>query len=507
MQTLFAFLPILLLLVGLIILRLPARKAGALTLLMTLIIVVVLFKVPFMGLTISISKGLALAFYVLLIIWSAILLYNVVNDIGALKIINKNISILISDSQVKFLLLSWIFSAFLQGIAGFGVPVAVVVPILIGLGFDPLKSVCAALIGHSWSISFGSMGSSFFALNLVTDVSSVDLGYWMFVFDTVAMVSTGIAVCYIYDGLRGIKKGLSYVLPASLIMCLVMFTVVKVELMSMIALFTASSGMIVVFLLYKLRHRGEKIGALYSEKLNLFQSLLPYVLIVGLSVLFQLLNANAFFAFTFPGYETALGVIVNPVENYAKIKLLKHPAPIICMSILISVLMYRQKGLWSKKLFKGVIEKTVKKCVPTSITLGFLIPMAVLMMDTGMIKVLAESVAFFAGQYYPLFAPYIGVLGAFITGSNTNSNVIFGNFQESVAMALGVKTATMCGVQSIGASVGCSIGPTTVLLGATAGKINGQEHLIYKKLLWIALSIAGLLGVTNYLIIQGFVNL
>lgn len=505
MNTFFSILPILTLLVCLIGLKMNSRKAGALSILIAIAVSVVLFKVPFDGLVISTAKGFSLSLYVLLIIWAAIFLYNVVNEVGALKIINKNISIIIKNEFIQFLLISWLFSAFLQGIAGFGVPVAVVVPILIGLGFDPVKSVAAALIGHSWSISFGSMGSSFFAINLVTNVASADIGYWMAVFDTVSMFLTGIAVCYIYGGFKTVRKGILYVLPTSILMATVMFTVVSFELMSMIALITASSGMIFLYTMYRLTHRNlEKIN-LYSEKLTLFQSLLPYGLIVVLSIFFQITKPNLFLAFDFPGYVTMIGNTVNPVENYAKIKLLKHPAPIMALSILISVVMYNKKKIWSGELLKTIAKNTANKCMGTTITLGFLIPMAVIMMDSGMIRTMAESVAKATGEFYPLFAPFIGVLGAFITGSNTNSNVIFGNFQETVAMTLGVNTATMCGLQSISASAGCSIAPTTVLLGTTAGKINGQEHVIYRKLMGISLGVAGVLGIFNYIILKGFI--
>ena len=95
-------------------------------------------------------------------------LYNLVYEVQALHVINKNLERIFTDRFLQFLLLSWIFSAFLQGIAGFGVPVIVVTPILIALGFDPVISVASVLVGHSWSISFGSMGSSIYAINMLS---------------------------------------------------------------------------------------------------------------------------------------------------------------------------------------------------------------------------------------------------------------------------------------------------------------------------------------------------
>jgi lactate permease len=134
------------------------------------------------------------------------------------------------------------------------------------------------------------------------------------------------------------------------------------------------------------------------------------------------------------------------------------------------------------------------------VTLLFLLSMAVLMMDSGMIDQIANTLVSATGQIYPLVAPFIGLLGAFVTGSNTNSNVIFGSLQESAAIALSLPAAIMCGVQSIGASVGGGIGPTTVSLGATAAQIQGEESKIYKKTLGPILITTAILAVVNSLI-------
>lgn len=142
--------------------------------------------------------------------------------------------------------------------------------------------------------------------------------------------------------------------------------------------------------------------------------------------------------------------------------------------------------------------------MPTSISLVFLITMALIMTDSGMTNRFAVGVAKLTGRFYPLFAPFFGVLGSFITGSNTNSNVIFGQFQYTVAQALGVSGAIMCGVQSIAGSIGVSMGPTTVLMGASAAKLVGLEAVIYKKVMGFTLLIALVLGILNYLLLTQF---
>ena len=136
--------------------------------------------------------------------------------------------------------------------------------------------------------------------------------------------------------------------------------------------------------------------------------------------------------------------------------------------------------------------------MPTTLTLAFLLAMAVLMMDSGMITNIANGLVRLTGEFYPLLSPFIGVLGAFITGSNTNSNVIFGSLQETVANALSMSAAAMCAAQSIGGSVGGAVGPTTVTLSATAAQIQGQEYKVYKKTIGPVIGTVIVLGIANY---------
>ena len=150
---------------------------------------------------------------------------------------------------------------------------------------------------------------------------------------------------------------------------------------------------------------------------------------------------------------------------------------------------------------KKILDGTVKKCTSTTVTLVLLLIMAQVMMDSGMINNLALFLVAVTKGFYPFVAPFIGLLGAFVTGSNTNSNVLFGNLQETAASTLGISTAVVCAVQSIGASIGGGIGPTTVALGATAAQIVGKESEIYSRTLKPILIGAAVLGVMDLIII------
>lgn len=502
LNVLLSILPIIVLLVCLLFLKFSASKSGAIAFATAFIISLPTFKPGFFGMSVILAKGFGLAIFVIFIIWGAMFLYNVVNEAGALEVINKNISILVDDRMVQFILLAWAFAPFMQGIAGFGIPVIVVTPLLIALGFDPLKSVAAVLIGHCWSISFGSMGSSIYAIDMVTNTDVVDIVPYMAIYGTIAMFLMGITVVIIYGGIREMKNAFIYVVPASVTMGTTLYILAKMAMVSVIGLMTGLVGMITILLIYKLRSRGGERKVLFSTDLTLAESILPYILIVILSIAFFILDPSLKLTLDYPGYTTMTGIEVAGEDAYVKFNLLKFPFCIIMMASLFSMIIYWRKGRMNRKIFNKIINATVKKCVPTSITLVFLLCMAQLMMDAGMINAIADALVFVAGKVYPLLSPFIGLLGAFITGSNTNSNVLFGNLQEVAANALMLNPAIMCAVQSIGASIGGAIGPTTVALGATSAQIIGRESDIYKYTLLPILVSTGILGIVNILLIN-----
>ena len=115
-------------------------------------------------------KALLLSVDVLLIIWAAFLLYRVADEAGAIRTIGQALPHLTNDIGMQALIIGWVFATFLQGVGGFGVPVAVIAPLLVGLGFSPLAAVVIPSIGHGWAVTFGSLGSSFQALIAATGV-------------------------------------------------------------------------------------------------------------------------------------------------------------------------------------------------------------------------------------------------------------------------------------------------------------------------------------------------
>jgi len=318
---------------------------------------------------------------------------------------------------------------------------------------------------------------------------------------------TGIGVCWIFDGFKGVKKGLTYVLPVSFVMAIIQFFTLKAGMYSLVTLNAAFVGLSVMFLLYKFRTRGKEDiseSGFYRDKLNLWQAIFPYALILMLLLSFQLIPNTVrevvSIAPNFKGFETTLGHTVAEVTRYSPIRLFVHPVFVLLIASAAAIFIYKRTNVWTTDIFRGAVQKTVKKGIPATLALLALGNMSLVMMESGMTTQLADAFAGLTGRFFPLFSPFLGMLSSFLTGNNTNANVLFGTFQYAIANHLQISTAVMVASQSLSASVGVTIGPTLVLMGALASDQVGQESTILKKLIPIVLLIALTMGIVNYVL-------
>ena len=161
MYFILAVIPIILILLLMIGFKWEAARAGGAGYLTALFIASVFFGSDVELLAYAHARALLLTLDVLLIIWAAFLLYRVADEAGAISTIGQALPRLTADRGMQALIIGWVFASFLQGVGGFGVPVAVIAPILVGLNFPPLMAVVVPSIGHGWAVTFGSLGSSF----------------------------------------------------------------------------------------------------------------------------------------------------------------------------------------------------------------------------------------------------------------------------------------------------------------------------------------------------------
>ncbi len=501
--------PVVILLVGILLLRWKTSRVGSIALLAATLVAYCFFGADARLLAFANCKGLSLSLYVLLIIWGAIFLFNVADKAGAINVIGQTIRGISNDKLIQCLLLAWCFSSLLQGLAGFGVPVAIVAPIMAAIGFEPLTAVAACLIGHSWSISFGSMGSSYNSIQLVTKIPGEIIGPCMALLFAVPIFATGLEVAHIYRGKEGIKKCLLPILSTALSMSILLWLMNFIGTPQLASLMAAAGGCAVMAIwasIYKKTATVASSAKPAKTDMSFCLAATPYFALILISIVTQIPAIRTCFSgyywgLSYPEMQTSLGYIVEAALGYSKIKFFSHPAPILFLSALIGYFIYSHSTTEenARELLPYAVTKTIQKCIPTSVGISTMVMMALVMSDSGMTNLIAEGVAAAFGNYYPLASPFIGNLGTFITGSNTNSNIMFGALQYEIATLLGKSTVFIAAAQSVGGSLGVAMAPSTIMMGAANVGMTGKENIILSKTIKYCLLNIALVGLAVWI--------
>lgn len=521
-----AFMPIIVLLVLMIGFNWPAFKAAVTGLVVTAISSVLFYKANIGLLLVESGKGAWSAMPILLVILTAILMYQVSREAGAFAVIRNGMRSLLPNELLLVLAMGWIFESFLQGITGFGVPVAVGAPLLIGLGVKPLWAVIIPLIGQSWGNTFGTLAAAWDALAMSAGLEAgsqayMQTAFWTAFFILIWNAVLGFAICWFYGKGKALKKGL----PAVLAMTVIQGggELLLSQINTTLACFLpACASLIVILLLGRTKLYGKEWSiedskimdrTLADEKaegktsdMTLLQAFVPYFLLSALALIVLLIKpVNAFLGqfaigIPFPETQTGYGFVNEAVESFSPLKLFTHASMFLLLASLAGLVYYKKQGWIQEGGVKNVFVKSLMMARNSSIAVLGLVVMSKLMSSTGQTVVLANGIVTVLGNAYVILAPFVGLLGTFMTGSNMSSNILFGNFQQTTAELLNVEASYILGAQSAGASVGSSISPSNIAFGTTTANISGSEGQIMKKILCVAMPVVLVIGVLVYIL-------
>ncbi len=509
-----AALPIVLLLVLLVRYSWSAVDAAAVGLVCAGGVAAWLYKAPLCLIAGELSKGVWNSVTIMLVIFPAILIYEVSHTSGTFAAVQRDITRLIPDKLLQVLAIGWCFSSFLQGPSGFGVPVAVSAPLLISIGVRPLWAVAVPLLGHAWGNTFGTLALAWEALVQQGQLSAameLETAWWAGIFTWMLNLLAGLVICWLYRGAKGLRHGLPAVLALSLCMGGGQLLLSQVS-PTLAVVIPSSMALLLVFALarlprYSVADAGNSpiIDPVFSHNrlsspMSLNQAMAPYSVLVGLSVLVLLTPpVRAAFAqwstaFAFPATRSGYNFINPAYALFSPIVWLTHSGFFLLVSALIPACYFYRKGFLPRSALGGMLARTLHKAVPASLSVAFLIAMSKLMAGSGQTSVLAAGTALVAGNFYGLMAPAVGMLGSFMSSSNVSSNILFCSFQQSMASLTGLSEVLVLAAQTSGAAIGTMFSPPKVLLGTTTAGISGADGEIIKKLLPIALLAALLMG-------------
>lgn len=520
-----ALLPIIILMLLMTVFKWGAMKAAPTGAAVTAAVGIFFYRANLKVILVESAKGLWSAGIILLIVWTAVLLYQVGNEVHAFCVIRDGMKKFLPDELLLVLALGWIFESFLQGITGFGVPVAVGAPLLIGIGVKPVWAVIIPLLGQSWGNTFGTLGAAWDALAMSADLTAQSKEYictaiyaalllWMWNF------VIGLSICWFYGKQEAVKRGIPAVFLLSLTQGGGEAWLAGIT-PTLACFIPACASLGALALIGRCRYYRKEwriecsrimertkeygIETEPKPKMTLMHAVLPYLILSGLTLLVLLVKPVRTFlgsvslGLSFPETSTGYGFI-NPAEKcFSPISPFTHASMFLFLASVSGMIFYRKQGWISEDGIRKIFSRTCSMSMPSGIAVISLVVMSKIMSGTGQTMVLANGISRILGQAYLLFAPFIGLMGSFMTGSNMSSNILFGGFQVMTAKLLDAEISGILGAQTAGGSIGSAISPSNIVLGTTTANILGREGEVLKRTSSIIIPIALAMGILVFL--------
>ena len=446
---------------------------------------------------VAIGKSLLLALDVLYIVWMALFFYSVTNEAGTVALIGRSLPRLTADRATQSLLISWIFVSLLQGVGGFGVPIAVVAPLLVGLGYGATQAVIMASLGHGWAVTFGSLGTSFAALMAVTGLPPGALAHDSAMLLGLSCFFSGGLVAYVSAGIRGLTRVAPMLLLVGSAMGFTQWWMATNGMWMLGSTSGALAGAIVGVAYVLALGRGRETPVetqVRRESRSLPLALAAYACLLLIAFAINLVPplhdlANALLLrIEFPAVVTSLGW-ETPQGFGRAISPFGHAGAVLFYAGCIAFLLYRRAGYFERDdVWRAIWRGVSRSAKKTTLSVLALLAMASLMTHTGMTQLIARGISETVhASLYPLFAPFVGTLGALMTGSNANSNVVFGALQQETATLLGLSVPVVLAAQTAGGSLGSVLAPAKIIVGCSTVGLTGQEGPVIRRMLLLGL--------------------
>lgn len=497
MTLILAIVPVLLLIVLMAFFKMPGDRSSVISLIVTMLIALFGFHFAIDDLACSFLYGALKAVSpILIIIVMAIFSYNVLLKTRKMEIIKQQFTSISTDKSIQVLLLTWGFGGLLEAMAGFGTAVAIPAAILISLGFKPVFSAVVSLIANSVATAFGAIGTPVLVLAKETSPDVQNLSTNVVLQLSVLMFLIPLVLLFLTDPkLKSLPKNLFLALLVGGVSLTSQYMAARYMGAESPAIIGSILSIIVIVIYGKLtapkEERARKNPLRTKDILNAWSIyLLILLLIILTSPLFpglrHTLENNWVTRISLPVGDSTL--------NYT-ISWLTHAGVLLFIGTFIGGLI---QGAGVKEMFT-VLWHTVKQLKKTFITVICLVGLSTIMDTAGMIAVIATALATATGSLYPLFAPVIGCLGTFITGSDTSSNILFGKLQASVAGHINVSPDWLSAANTVGATGGKIISPQSIAIATSASNQQGKEGEILKAAIPYALAYVVITGVIVFI--------
>jgi lactate permease len=525
-----ATLPLIVLLIGIPLLMKPAAKVAPVAWLVTVLTAIFVFHFPAkVTLLAALQGGLTGIFPIMYIPFGALVVYNVLKATGWMDKMQGAMANLTVDRRAQALLIAFGFGAFLEGICGFGAPVAIPASILIGLGYNPMMAALVCLVANTGPVPFGSLAIPTVTLAKTTGLDVMKLSQMTGRFMAPLALIMAFATVYAMSKSKGLKGAIGTILVAGLSFSITEFLVSNYIGADLTSVLAGLACLVAVAIYLKVQKHAQPWlfeGDAPADNApkefhfkELFLSWLPYLLLAVLVIAVNLPKTKPLFNGSAAGWNWVLlkAQIYNPGKLYS-FTWLQSPGTIMLIAGLIA---FPFMGI-SYGVMGEQFGKTFKQMIPSFIAVASILAIAEVMnlalpiidpktklavvgdlatKQISMVATMANGiVALVSRNVYPFLSPLFGTLGVFLTGSNTSANALFGNLQRLTANGMGLSDILMASAGSAGASAGKMISPQSIVIAATAVGLAGKEGLIMRQTIKYTIPYVILLG----LMVWGF---
>jgi lactate permease len=509
LSALVAFLPLLWLLVSLGVWKMAAHKSCFIALILSLFLAIIGWQMPVELAARGALDGAVLALWpIVWVIFAAIFTYNITLQTGAMSKIQGLMASFSNDRRVQALLIAWGFGAFLEAAAGFGTAVAIPASILIGLGFNPFLASILCLIANTVPVAFGSVGIPVITLAKVANLDVMNLTLSVVLQLTPFIIIIPLFLIRLMTKSFAAMKGIiGMSLAAGFAFAIPQFVIAIYMGPELTAIVGSVASMLTIVLYNKISPPKEAWrfpedandkSTQVVFKTSLHEQFVAWSPYVFLFVFILGTNAAVFPALSkiLAQVKSTVSIYNGPGGNPLDIAWILTPGTLILLGALLGGLLQKASG----SDIIAVLKRTCIQLQKTTITVVSIVALARIMGYAGMVADIAVALAQLTGGLYPFIAPVIGALGTFVTGSDTNSNVLFGGLQKQTALQIGADPTWIAASNSAGATAGKMISPQSIAIAATATGQTGKEGDLLQAMIAPCLVYTILLGAWVYFV-------
>lgn len=490
-----AMIPVLWLIVSLGVLKMPAHKTCSFTVILTLAIAIICWRMKFIdGITATV-EGMAIALWpILLVIVAALFTYNLAVETKTMDVIKKMLSSITTDKRIQVLILAWGFGGFLEAVAGYGTAVAIPASILASLGFNPLFAAVICLLANTVPTAFGALGIPVTTLATVTGLEVVHLSYVTSIqLAGFIVLIPFLLVILTEKSIKALKGVVGITLVSGIMFAVPQIFIAKYLGADLPALVASICSMACTILMAKAMNK-EKVEA-KEDKIGLKEGVLawlPYILLCGLILIASPLvpSINSLLAKA----SSNIHIYTGDATSTTAFSWINTPGMMILIATFIAGLIQKLKFTY----MLDVLKRTIIQLKTSFITIMSIVAISKIMSHSGMTSSISFGLCAITGSFYPLIAPLLGAIGTFVTGSDTSANILFGALQTEAAKSLSIDPYWIAAANTAGATAGKMISPQSIAIATSATGLIGSEGKILSTTVKYCLGYVIILGLIVY---------